>query len=125
MFTLTSGKLLRATALAIASGSALLMASAGPAMALCKYGGPHCVDPHSHPAVLQTNPGPTIDGTGNGWEDSDCAYYGNCLSHNHDDGCWYVNGVCQPNPQPPPSPPRRPPSLTEQMRTATTLQTGR
>ena len=124
MFTLTSHKTFRAATLAIVSGGAFLMASAGPAMALCKYGGPHCINPHSNPAVLHGTRAPTIDGTGNGWEDPDCAYYGNCLSSNHDNGCWYVNGVCRPNTQQP-VPVRDRPRLSEQLITATTDPTRR
>src|SRR5690242_6403689 len=125
MPTLASSKLHRALALAVTSGCAFLIVSAGPAMALCKYGGPHCVDPHSNAAVLHEDKAPTIDGTGNGWEDPDCAYYGNCLSANHDDGCWYVNGVCRPNPQPQPPPVRRRLGVSQQVTTATTLPTQR
>jgi hypothetical protein len=121
MFTLGSRKFVRSAALVIAGGGALLIMSASPAMALCKYGAPHCVDPHRPAISLQTDRGPTIDGTGNGWEDPDCRYYGNCLSSNHDDGCWYVNGVCQPNPQPPP-PPRDRPTADAQTRAPATLQ---
>jgi hypothetical protein len=68
------------TALMIASamGAGFAMA-ANPAMALCKYGTPHCVNP---------NPGPKPPVVGgvqippSGWVDPDCKYYGNCYSAN-------------------------------------------
>jgi hypothetical protein len=50
-------------------------ATSAPAMALCKYGTPHCVNP---------NPGPkapvvvTIHIPDSTWIDPDCQYYGNC-----------------------------------------------
>ena len=78
MFTLTSRKRSRA-ALAVltlaAATCALFAAGAEPAMALCKYGTPHCVNP---------NPGPKAPTPKNiripdsNWTDPDCKYYGNC-----------------------------------------------
>jgi hypothetical protein len=42
---------------------------------LCKYGTPHCIDPHR-------NQMPTFGGgtrlPDSGWSDPDCKYYGNC-----------------------------------------------
>ncbi|MES1156763.1 MAG: hypothetical protein ABUL73_03185 [Alphaproteobacteria bacterium] len=124
MFKFSSSKRLRASALALVSGSILFIAAADPALALCKYGTPHCVNPHR--PELHAAQAPTIDGTGNGWEDPDCQYYGNCLSQNHDTGCWYVNGVCRPNPQPtpPPTPPRHDPDAHVTSHALTTLQTS-
>lgn len=123
MFTFT-GKLSRAAALAIAGGSAFLIASAGPAAAVCNYGSPHCaVDPRLNPAVLEERRSPSIDDAGGNGEDPDCQHYGNCLSDNDDDGCWYVDGACQPNAQAPTV--RVQPSLRVQPRTVTTLQTRR
>jgi hypothetical protein len=71
MFTLTSQKLTRAAILAGILAGAVTFIAAGvePAMALCKYGTPHCVNP---------NPGPTppkVGGEqipGSGWVDPDC-----------------------------------------------------
>lgn len=113
MFSLTSYKLVRATAFAVVGGVALLAAS--PAMALCRYGTGNCVNPHSNPAIATTETAPTIDGTGNGWQDPDCRFYGNCLSDNRDNGCWYVNGACRSNPQTPErvTPDRRTPPTPE------------
>jgi hypothetical protein len=82
MFTLTSPTRSRA-ALAVltlaAATFALFAAGAEPAMALCKYGNPNCVNP---------NPGPKAPGVegvkipDSGWVDPDCKYYGNCQSPN-------------------------------------------
>jgi hypothetical protein len=65
---------------AIAAGLVLagtfFTAGVEPAMALCKYGTPHCVDPH-RPSL------PSVGGEqipGSGWVDPDCNYYGNCDS---------------------------------------------
>lgn len=121
MFTLTSGKLYRAAALILASASAFLIASAGPAMALCRYGSPHCVNPHWNPAVLEERKSPSIDDAGGNGQDPDCAYYGNCLPDNVDDGCWYVDGACRPNAQAPSV--RLQPSPRLQPRTTSALQT--
>ena len=122
MFALPSRKLLHTATFALAS--AFLLANASPAMALCKYGTPNCVNPLREIATVSVDNGPTIDGAGNGWEDPDCAYYGNCLSDNHDDGCWYVNGVCRPNPQPPPRTAPNP-RLSSRTTTTTTAQPNR
>jgi len=78
MFSPTSSKRVRAALVAVvalAGASALLAAGAAPAMALCKYGTPHCVNP---------NPGPKFPTPRNiripesNWIDPDCKYYGNC-----------------------------------------------
>ena len=42
---------------------------------LCKYGTPHCVNPHPGPGL------PSVGGAklpDDGWEDPDCNYYGSC-----------------------------------------------
>jgi hypothetical protein len=60
--------------ISVAAVSVLLTASVEPAMALCKYGTPHCVNPH-RPQL------PTVGGAklpDSGWQDPDCKYYGNC-----------------------------------------------
>jgi hypothetical protein len=79
MFTLTSRKMSRAAivaALTLAgSAGAFLAASVDPAMALCKYGTPHCAKDPNPPQF------PKIGGAQippSGWEDPDCKYYGNC-----------------------------------------------
>ena len=121
MFKLTSADNFRSSIM-IAAASILFLASASPAAALCRYGSPNCVNPH-RVVVHQAAP-PTIDGTGNGWQDPDCKYYGNCLADNHDTGCWYSNGVCQPNDQPQ-QPPRADSSQRFEANTATTLLQSR
>ena len=79
MFTPMSRSLSRAVivaGLSLAWASILFTASVEPAMALCKYGTPNCVNPH------RPSP-PTVGGEkmpGSGWVDSDCKYYGNCNS---------------------------------------------
>lgn len=83
MITLVSRKRSRAAIVAVftlvGAGCAMFAAGADPAMALCKYGGPNCVNP---------NPGPKVPGVKNikipdsGWVDPDCKYYGNCQSPN-------------------------------------------
>lgn len=79
MFTITSRSRAAVMAILTLAGAAFLAASADPALALCKYGTPHCVNP---------NPGPKLPSVGgaqipdSGWVDPDCKYYGNCLSPN-------------------------------------------
>jgi hypothetical protein len=65
------------TALTFAGAfSAFLSMTSTPAMALCKYGTPHCANPtaghQTYPSVggVQLPP--------NGWHDPECGYYGNC-----------------------------------------------
>ena len=61
--------------LALASSLIALAFVATPAMALCKYGSPHCIDPHPGPSVPQVNTTRLPDQPpGN----EDCIYYGNC-----------------------------------------------
>jgi hypothetical protein len=80
MFAFASRNLSRAVLAAglIAAGAGLsVTASVEPAMALCKYGSPHCVNPRPGPKL------PTVGGAkipGSGWVDPDCKYYGNCNS---------------------------------------------
>ena len=80
MFTINSRTLSRAAiaaGFAIATAGAFLTADADPAMALCKYGTPHCVHQGEHPTV------PTSGGAKlppSGWVDPDCKYFGNCDS---------------------------------------------
>jgi hypothetical protein len=79
MFTRTSRSRCRVpfvTVLTLAAAvSTGFAAGADPALALCKYGTPHCVNP---------NPGPKLPKIGgaqlpdSGWEDPDCQYYHNC-----------------------------------------------
>ena len=60
----------------LAGASILLTTISKPAMALCKYGTSHCVNPHQHEP-------PKVGGEkmpGSGWVDPDCKYYGNCNS---------------------------------------------
>lgn len=65
---------LSAFAIVCATATAVTM-TASPAMALCKYGTPHCVNP---------NPGPQLPKVGgvsippSDWHDPECGYYGNC-----------------------------------------------
>jgi hypothetical protein len=81
MFTLASRRRSRAAIVAVLTlagvGCALLATGADPAMALCKYGGPNCVNPNPGPKY------PTVQGEkipDSGWVDPDCKYYGNCQS---------------------------------------------
>jgi hypothetical protein len=62
------------SSMAIAAVLALAV-SAAPAMALCKYGTPHCInkDPGPKAPVVNTTTIPDSN-----WIDPDCAYYGNC-----------------------------------------------
>ncbi len=74
MFNKISRKLSRA-ALAMAltlpgAVSALLAGSAEPAMALCKYGGPHCVHGNQGGSAKLPNGDPTTD--------ADCEQYSSC-----------------------------------------------
>lgn len=74
MKKLSRAPLFAALALIGAAG-AFSGTSVHPAMALCKYGTPHCVNP---------NPGPKPPSVGgaqlpdSGWEDPDCKYYNSC-----------------------------------------------
>ena len=79
MFTLTSQKLTRAAIVAgiLAGAATFITASVEPAMALCKYGTPHCVNPDPGPKPPKVG-GEQIPGSG--WVDPDCKYYGNCDS---------------------------------------------
>jgi hypothetical protein len=79
MFTLTPRNLSRAALVAglvLAGIGTFFTAGVEPAMALCKYGTPHCVDPH-RPSLPSVG-GAQIPGTG--WRDPDCGYFGNCDS---------------------------------------------
>ncbi len=78
-FALRNSRAALAAALTLAGAVAIFAASADPASALCKYGGPNCVNPR--PGVE----GPKVNDTkipDSGWVDADCKYYGNCLSPN-------------------------------------------
>jgi hypothetical protein len=71
-------KIIRAALLvaAVAASSFTFVGvSAGPAIALCKYGGPHCVNPNPNfdyqmPELIYLPE--------DSWIDPDCKYYGNC-----------------------------------------------
>ncbi len=68
-----------ASALTLAGAGGILIAtSVTPAMALCKYGGPNCVNPHVGDRILTWDNGIRIPDSG--WVDPDCKYYGNCQS---------------------------------------------
>jgi hypothetical protein len=79
MFSLTSRKRSRAaivTALTLAGPvCALFAVSADPAIALCKYGTPHCVNPNPRPEPPKVGGAEWPD---SGWEDPDCKLFGNC-----------------------------------------------
>jgi hypothetical protein len=61
--------------LAIATSLVALAFAATPALALCKYGTPHCVNPHPGPSLPEVNTTRLPDQPpGN----EDCVYYGNC-----------------------------------------------
>jgi hypothetical protein len=75
MFTLTSRTISRAAIVAVLSLAGAAAASVDPAMALCKYGTPHCVNPDPRPEL------PKVGGAEippSGWEDPDCKYFNNC-----------------------------------------------
>ena len=78
MFTI-SRRLSRAALVAITLAGAGLFFTAGTdtAVALCKYGTPHCINKNPGPKL------PTVGGVkipDSGWVDPDCQYYGNCNS---------------------------------------------
>ena len=80
MFTLTCRSVSRAAIMAgliLAGAGTFFTASVEPAMALCKYGTPNCVDPNPGPEPPKVG-GEQIPGSG--WVDPDCKYYGNCDS---------------------------------------------
>jgi hypothetical protein len=58
--------------LVVAGIGAFVAASSEPAMALCKYGTPNCINKHLAPTVA-TNNGVQIPDSG--WVDPDCKYY--------------------------------------------------
>jgi hypothetical protein len=61
--------------LVIVSSLMALAFVASPALAICKYGSPHCVNPHPGPKAPTVNTNRLPDGPpGN----DDCKYYGNC-----------------------------------------------
>jgi hypothetical protein len=82
MSSLTSRKLRHAALagiLTLAGTGAILMGTGvNPAMALCKYGGPNCVNPHVGDRIPTGGNGIRIPDSG--WVDPDCKYYGNCQS---------------------------------------------
>jgi hypothetical protein len=60
---------------AIASSLIALTFVATPAFAICKYGTPHCINPHPGPSIPKVNTNHLPDQPpGN----EDCMYYGNC-----------------------------------------------
>jgi hypothetical protein len=79
MLALVLRKRLRAAALGlvtVAGASAVLIgAGAAPALALCKYGTPHCVNRYPGPKLPKIGGAKIPD---SGWNDPDCKYYGNC-----------------------------------------------
>jgi hypothetical protein len=60
----------------LAGAGTFFTAGVEPAMALCKYGTPHCIDLHR--PSLPSFGGEKIPGSV--WVDPDCNYYGNCDS---------------------------------------------
>ncbi|MFN0191650.1 MAG: hypothetical protein ACKVP5_06690 [Aestuariivirga sp.] len=60
--------------LALAAGLVFAIGTV-PAMALCKYGTPHCINKNPGPKTPKVNTTTLPD---SGWEDPDCAHYGNC-----------------------------------------------
>jgi hypothetical protein len=79
MFTFTSRRFSQAAILAaliLAGAGTLFTASVEPAHAECKLGGPHCI-------TTGRTPIPNVGGVavpGTGWQDVDCAEFGNCNS---------------------------------------------
>jgi hypothetical protein len=64
------------TALTFAGAFGTFLSVGAPAaLALCKYGTPHCVNPHPGPPL------PSVGGVQippSDWHDPECGYYGNC-----------------------------------------------
>ena len=60
----------------LSSSATFITTSVQPASAECKYGGAHC--------ITKSMPGPSGPGgtklPGTGWQDQDCAMFGNCNS---------------------------------------------
>ena len=61
--------------LVLASSLMALAFVATPALALCKYGSPHCINPNPGPSLPKVNTTRLPDQPPG---DEDCAYYGNC-----------------------------------------------
>ena len=65
------------TALAVIGGlGAFSAVNSTPAMALCKYGTPNCVNPNPGHPTVPMNGGVQIPPSN--WHDPECKYYGNC-----------------------------------------------
>jgi hypothetical protein len=60
------------TGLVVAGVGAFVATSSEPAMALCKYGTPHCINKFPAPALPTTGGVKLPD---SGWVDPDCKYY--------------------------------------------------
>jgi hypothetical protein len=61
--------------LVIASSLVALVSIASPALAICKYGSPHCINPHPGPKLPAVNTNHLPDSPpGN----EDCKYFGSC-----------------------------------------------
>ena len=70
-----------ARSLVIASSLMTLAFVATPALALCKYGSPHCINPHPGPSLPKLNTTRLPDQPpGN----EDCTYYGSCYDGSPD-----------------------------------------
>ncbi len=69
---------------ATAGAGTLLVVSAAPAFAVCKYGGPNCVNPRPNFDYQHVEP-PTLEGTIDDWINQDCEYYNNCGAPPQDD----------------------------------------
>lgn len=73
---LTAHRFSRAAIVAALAGAGAFFApGVDPAFALCKYGSPHCVDPHKVPKSVQTGGTKIPDSN---WQDQDCKHYNNC-----------------------------------------------
>ncbi len=68
MRSITPKLIVASTLLAVALASS-------PAMAICKYGTPHCIDPNPGPKLPKINTNRLPDSPPG---DDDCKYYGNC-----------------------------------------------
>ncbi len=90
MSILKSRLLSRAVAIALsmvgpsAGAGALVLASASPAMAVCRYGSPNCVNPRPNFDFVYQAP-QTLEGAIDEWINQDCAYYNNCGAPPQDD----------------------------------------
>jgi hypothetical protein len=74
MFNKLSGAAIVTALTLVGSACVLFAASTDPALALCKYGTPHCVNPNPRPDPPKAGTASLPDGT----DDPDCGLFNNC-----------------------------------------------